>query len=281
MTQNLIVTPEAVTTAGTISYWRLHGAINLSRLHTLWTTAALNPAQLPKAPSPAVALGRAVRMEAGPRMLVRPLAAESTWAIVSETADDATIGYEQLCVVGFSGTAPTFTRTHATPTEYEAMVARIRANFDQQQGELAPEDISVWLVRMAKLLQAVPLRDTGGIYFIPRKDADLWRKISTVIEAVSKHSIFQIPAMRNDEAIRAITDAITQEADAAVSTIAEELTTLGDRALKHRREACDALLAKIAEYDLLLGVQLQCRERVEGLQASIAMALLVANDEVA
>ncbi len=281
MTQNLIVTPESVISAGTISYWRLSGQLNLYRLIGYWPQMGLDPKALPKPPGPAVALGRAVRMEAGPRMLVRPLKDGAIWAIVEETVTSPTsLGHRTLCIVGFRD-EPVFVREHATPTEYEAMVARIRANFDRQKGELAPEDISAWMVRLAKKLNAVPLRDTGGIYFIPRKEADLWRRVATVVEAVSSHSIFQIPAMRNDEAIRAITDAITQEADAAVSTIAEELTTLGDRALKHRREACDALLAKIAEYDSLLGVQLQCRERVEGLQASIAMALLVANDEVA
>jgi len=280
-TQNLIVTPESAQTAGTITYWRLAGQINATRLATAWAERQLNKDMLPGLPGRAVALGRAVKMEAAPRILVRPLKAESTWGIVAESAANESISHSLLYVVGFDGTNPTFTREALSPTEYEATVMRIRANFDRQQGELAPQDISAWMVRLAKKLNAVPLRDTGGIYFIPRKEADLWRHVSSAIESVSAHMVFQIPAMRNDEAIRAITDAITQEADAAVNAIMEELTTLGDRALKTRREACDALLVKIAEYDALLGTQLKCRERVEGLQSSIATAMLVASDEAA
>src|SRR5580692_101007 len=99
MTQNLIVTPEAVISAGTISYWRLSGQINLYRLTGYWTQMGLDPKALPKPPGPAVALGRAVRMEAGPRMLVRPLTEEAAWAIVEETVTAGKIGYRQLCTV--------------------------------------------------------------------------------------------------------------------------------------------------------------------------------------
>jgi hypothetical protein len=51
---------------------------------------------------------------------------------------------------------------------------------------------------------------------------------------------------------------------------------LGGRAMATRRTECAALLAKVAAYDQLLGTQLKCRERVENLQAMIAVAALAA-----
>ena len=215
-------------------------------------------------------------------MLVRPLAIESTWAILEETVNvgGTPISHRHLCTVRFDD-GPIFLREQATPAEYEPLIMHIRQNFDRQRGELAPEDVSMWLVKIAKLLQAVPLRDTGGIYFVPRPNVDRWQCVAKAIESVSAHQVFQIPAMKNDEAIAAITDAITQEAEAAVANVLEKLGDLGDRALKTRRESCDQLLAKISAYDQLLGVQLKCRERVEELQQAIAAAALVAGEEAA
>ncbi len=291
------VTPEAVTTAGAISYWRLSGPIKLDALATAWKAAGLAPVMLPNPPGADVALGRAVHEETGivqvhaarkssadmldgvHRWLVRPLARRGAWALVEETVTKERVEFATLLTVK---SGPTFERVDANPVEYDAIVDRIRANYDKRQGEIEPNDVSSWLVKIATKLQSVPLRDTGGIYFVPRKDVEIWRKVVKTIQSVSDHRVFQIPALKNSEAIDAITDAITQEVDSITATMEAELTRtgeerLGNRAIQTRKKECEMLLAKVAAYDELLGVQLKCRERVENLEAMIATAALAAS----
>ncbi len=280
--QNFIVTPEAVQTAGAISYWRLSGPVTLSALRMAWDAAGLNLDMLPNPPGVDVALGRAVHEEegrigrTGVKWLVRPLAHRGAWSLVEETCVDEKLTYSELLTVK---SGPVFERKNAAPTDYETIVARIRANYDRRQGEIEPNDVSSWLVKIASKLQSVPLRDTGGIYFVPRKDVDIWRRVVTALQSVSAHRVFSIPALKNSEAIDAITDAITQEAETAAKVLEAELgqtgeDALGVRAMKSRQEACETLLAKISAYDELLGVQLKCRERVEMLQAALVSAVI-------
>lgn len=281
MTNNLIVTPEAVSSAGSISYWRLSGPIDLAALTLQWKINKLDEKLLPVAPGDAVALGRAVHEEAVKRVLVRPLARRGMWAVVAESAGEDSVGYATMLTVKFENGAPAFTRVTVAPDDYEACVTRIRAAYDRHRGELAPEDISAWLVKLAGQFQSVPLRDTGGIYFVPRTGVEFWRHAVWIIECVSAHRVFQIPALKNSEAIDAITDAISQEVDRITTAMEAELQqtgedALGERAIETRSHECQALLAKVSAYDELLGAQLKCRSRVENLQAMIATAALAA-----
>jgi hypothetical protein len=112
---------------------------------------------------------------------------------------------------------------------------------------------------------------------------DFWTKAADVVEAVSGkgHQVFRIPAMKNSEAVAAIVDAIQAEAAKVAETMEEELLATGDdqlgkRAVKTRQTDVEALLGKLADYETLLGLQLDVRARVEALQANLAAAAMLA-----
>lgn len=288
MTQNkeYVVTTD-LNTAGRISYWRLSGDLDLVQLAAVWTAQGLDKALLPKPPGDGVALGRAMHEQSGTvtsqvRLLARPLARQA-WALVEETLVKDSLSYETLLSVKFEKGGPVFTRDHASHDRYNTLVASIRSSYDNMKGTLTTNDVSSWLVKLAGQYQSVPLRDTGGIYFVPKTHVDTWDRIVRAITKVSAHSIFQIPALKTAEAIAAITDAVTQECEAIALTIEREMQAgkLGDRALQTRRKECEALLAKVGAYDTLLDVQLKCRERVEVLQATIVATVLAEGSEQA
>jgi hypothetical protein len=289
--RDYLVTPESVATAGAISYWRLSGAINLARLSAAWGTQSLDPKLLPTPPGDEVALGRAVRDQAERRRLVRPLEKRGAWAIVAETAKDDRIDFKTLARVYYDkpegseiGT-PRFVREEATSDMYEALVTNIRGAYERHRGELESNDISGWLVKLGYRLDVVALRDTGGIYFVPRQNVDIWRRVVAAIESVSSHRVFKIPALRNSEAIEAITEAVTAEAVAIVDRLEAELAltgddALGDRALKTRAAECSALLSKVNGYEALLESRLVVAERVLALQGTLAAATLMQGDDI-
>lgn len=287
ITPDYVVTPEAISTAGLISYWRLSGSITLDALTVTWQQQGLDEKLLPKPISRETALGRAVREQAAKRRLVRPLAKHGAWAIVDEVIQNEKPYYETVMTIAYRNSYPDFTcDVGEALSAYQPIVDNITRAYARQQGELDSEDISAWLVKLGNANSSVALRDTGGIYFVPRGNVEHWRKIVAAIESVSSHRVYRIPAMKNSEAIDAITAAVTAEAEGIVLTMEQELQragddTLGQRALKTRAAQCRELLAKVSTYDELLGTQLKVRERIDSMMAMVAAAALVAEQEPA
>ncbi len=287
---------ENIPTAGACTYWKLGSPIKLADLHDAWARQGLLPGDLPKPVGDQVAFGRAVaeqqtsRAKGGRRRSVTTLG-RGAWAVVEETltpqsADEKTgsgaLSYRTLV----HATTQKIERVEATAQESDGLLLSIHAAYDRQQGQLDANDVSGWLIKLANKLDAVSLRDSGGIYFIPRKNVDVWNKIALAVQAASTYKVFRLPAMKNEEAVEAILDAITVEAEAAARAMEDELTKTGDealggRALKSRADSCSALLTKVAGYEELLGVKLQAiSERVMSLKANIVAASL-AGEEVA
>jgi hypothetical protein len=291
-TADYVVTPDSEATAGAISYWRLSGSLALSRLEVAWKAAGLDLALLPSSPEPEVALRRAVAAQQARRRLVRPLAKRGAWVIKDEAvaSDGTDTTYETVARVFFDGgvTFPArIERVEAPDVVFDTVAEGIRAAYYQHRSELQPEDVSVWLVKLAKGQSAVSLRDAGGIYFVPRPAVEFWRQVAGALQAAAEgHHVFRIPALRNDEAIDAILDAITVEAEAEAAAIEADLTAegdqaLGERALATRTKRCAQVLAKVSSYEGLLGVKLETiRERVERLQADVSAASLLAGSIV-
>jgi hypothetical protein len=300
--QNLVVTKEAEGVAGAVSYWRLSGTISLVKLAEKWTEQGLAVDQLPTPTSEIVACGRAVadqqthRNAQGKRRFVTTLARQGAWAIVEETVipaprdkDGKVIGedspptYRRLVQVAFrENKIPAVTAVEATDSEHGLIERTLETSVQHHLGAIDSNDISSWLVRHARKLGAVALRDSGGIYFVPRTNVEIWRKIATAVEAASSHLVFRIPAMRNDEAVAAILDAVITEARDAAQGIEAELQggNLGKRALATRTATCEAVLAKVAAYEELLGVSMDTiKTRVEVLRSDITAAALVTSDE--
>lgn len=279
----LVVLPE-LAECGLISYWRLSGSISLELLAQAWKKLSLDSKLLPKPPGDEVALGRAVRDQASKRRLVRPLSKHGAWAIVDETVVGDQLDYTTILGIVYTENGPRYDR-YALDAQSGGIAAIVAADYARHRSELSPVDISSWLIKLAGSNNAVTLRDTGGIYFVPRTNVPFWRSVVSAVESVSSHRVFKIPAMKNSEAIDAITEAVTAEATRLVATMEEELQqtgddALGDRALVTRANACRALLAKVQSYEELLGVQMsKVVERVEGLQGSIAAAALLVGAE--
>jgi hypothetical protein len=163
------------------------------------------------------------------------------------------------------------------------MRAAISAAFESYRLMLAHSDVSAWLIDMAYKLGAVSLRESGGVYFIPRTNTSIWMKVAAALDAVGS-SVFTIPAMKTAEAVAAITDAITAEAAALSKSIEDEMEktgedALGSRALKTRVNTLEEMIAKVSTYEELIGRQLEIRERVQRLSANVSAAALTAMNE--
>lgn len=286
MTMNLTITPESAAIAGLVTYWRLSGPVTLSQLRTAWEKQGLDVALLPKPPGSTVALGRAVYEQQSKHRLVRPLATRGSWAIVNETVTDDESTYATILTVKHDVHGPVMnsplSAVGITTVDIHAAILRAYA---RHNNELAPEDISAWLIKLAHTQNALALRDTGGIYFIPRTGTEFWRRANLALEEVSAHKVLKIPAMKNDEAVSAILEALSVEANNTITAFERDILktgdeALGERALETRQKECETLLRKVESYETLLGISLgKITGAIGVLQANIVAAALSAGEE--
>lgn len=274
---NNIIATEETKTAGAISYWRLGGETSLAKLTLEWQAVGLDPNLLPGNPSAEVCLRRAVGAVESPTrksLKIRGGDFQGGWALVEIDTTDGHVKTQEILRAKIEGAA---TRIECFGEELANIVLD---RFAALRVELAATDISAWLTKLAKDKgTATSLRESGGVYFVPRAQVEFWSKVAQALQASGAHKVFRIPAMRSEEAVAAILDAVEQEAAKLVQEVEADLEDdkLGSRALDSRKERCDAMLAKIRTYEQLLGVKMVALQgKVEGLAVNVVAASLAA-----
>lgn len=276
----VIALTEDVPTAGAIVWWRLSGAVLIDELEDAWDEAGLEVASLPQPPIGIAALRRAVLEQQTARRLVRRLGDGSGYAVVNEKADGKELDYS----VSVRFTLDAIGQLEHEGTAPQELIDTVRASYRAHQAELSPSDVGTFLVKQVEACDGVRLRDTGGIYFVPNGAMAAWQALSTAMKAASAHQLFEVPALRSEDAVEAVLDAITQEAQQEAATIAQEMQEqdLGARALDNRAERAKAMRTKVQRYEGLLGRSLETlTERLEDLGAQLTVAALKASSKKA
>lgn len=290
-----IVTVEACNEAGATTWWSLSGEVDEAKLHAAWSARTLDPKLLPKATSPHAALRSACMVEGKRRRLVRPLGGGQTgYAIVDEQPSvekTDPLRHRLLATVTLNAIGrPVFSDPEevvpATADDRTRLIesarqipARVTAAYEHALDVLDHDVIGGWLPTLVYAANAVRLRESGGIYFVPRAGLDFWRLAAAALSEVSSNVVYEIPALHTASAVAAVLDALTAEATARTSAAFETIAggERGARGLRSIETDATALLAKLAGYEELLGDKLTAiRARAEEARAAAAAAVLVA-----
>lgn len=291
--KGVVAVDQHVPTAGAIVWWRLSGTVDFEVIKKAWEKAGLDEKDLLTPCSPTTALRRAVDELREKRTLVRPLGRSNGFAIVKEMLTDAhdsaerlgatptvnrELEYDVLCKVMLDDVGRVKVETVGASDDLVNKIAKeVRENFERNLSTLETQDFSCWLVRMMPRLDAVGLREGGGVYFVPHDRVEHVAKVVGVLREVSSHIVNRVPAMRSDDAVEAILDAITQEAEGEAAALERALTEnkLGERGFENRLSHCDLVESKVARYEGLLGKNLDVlREKLEDLRARLTLAVL-------
>lgn len=250
---------------GRITMWSLSGDVTVDAL-----AAALkangSKAIPPEAPSGLVALHRAV--DAVAKSLGRldvHHKGRGEWAIVSKPTEADVLGKPTL-LYAIECNAKIVREGDTEHLEISGQgEEQIRAAYNVAKGVLAPSDIGTWLCDKLVRLGGIALRDSGGVYFLPKQSTPTWDRLRAGLTACSKHRVHTIPAMRSEDAIDAILSAVVADTQAACAKIASDIADgdLGDRGLKNREKLTAELVERLAMYENLLG------KRLDGLRAAI------------
>lgn len=269
--------------AGALLYWQLSGAIEHAALAAAWDAEGLAPEDCPAPPTPALALRLAIQSQAhGGRfarstddgwVLAEPLSdAESSQA---EDGDQrwmaASVLRARLGLADARGHLPLLCEGD------EHLAAIVRAHYEAALVDWPSISASAWLPRyVLGRCDGLALRCTGGFYFIPPAAMERFHRVRRVLEAVSRHKIYLIQALRTEDAVSAILAALKADTDAAVEAAVAE----GDTARKasSRLEVVRGLRDRLVRYEALLG------ERYEDLGQSLdaserALALIALGTE--
>lgn len=295
----IIVVEDGAQIAGRMVWWRLQGTLEHDVLVDAWEAEGLDEKLLPSPPGEHRALRRVLgrlRAASGGRLLVRPLGRGAEgFALINEEADGRTLDHSTVLttvITKATDDAGIYQLDTEPGPQVEVLgVARASWIAGGPQVELQKlfaaactehdsGSTSSWLTWLMPRLQAVCLRDKGGIYFLPRDQLVTWDAVLHVLREVSDHAMFQIPALRTQDAVDAILDAVTQEAAALAQRIEQELNgsdDIGVKALRTRIRYCDEALDKVGRYEALLGAKLDdiCA-RIDDLKVNVSQAILMA-----
>ena len=283
-TNIVIVNDMDPSVAGALTYWMMSGDTSYPALVQALQDRLPNR-RAPSAPSPDKALRRAVVGLRQRRRLVRPLGAKvGGWAIVDEVPLEGTLIHNATCYVKLAAPNNVGELVSVEPADH-TLAPMVRADFVKYLEQLSHGDLSGWLVRTVYRLGAVALRDTGGIYFIPKDSMAEWRLIREVVkEAGHGHEVFTIPALKAEDTVNAVVRALEAEAEQELKYLQEAIAEgeLGARALETRAGKCKSMLMKVRRYDSLLEQnQTNLVAKIEAMQAELVAASLAAEAEEA
>ena len=290
MEHNIVVVDEADgSLVGAIVWWRLSGGLDIDNFSTFWSNTTLHKGWLPTPVGFERAFRRACVSQQGGRRLVRPLESHKGFAIVDELARGSDLSHRQrvnLTLDNLGRIVAQASDDSVLDEDTEALVKTIQESYIWHQDNLTQSDVSAWLCKIMDRIQAVSLRDTGGVYFVPADALAKWELIVGCLRAASAHTVLSVPAMRTEQAVEAALDAIANESLVAIQALEKTLeehnspesdTKLGARALAGRVAAAEKVAKKIAQYESLLGASLpSLTERLTELSANLVMAQMAA-----
>ena len=272
--------------AGLIVWWRLYGKVSDEDMRSIVPPGLTRP----ELPSPSTALRRAAFSQQSKDLLVRPLK-KGGFAFVRETTNaDGILQHETESTVeikyGYGGLAFNTISNGGESYEYKGVVKdefyeKVDEDFNANLTSFDPMDISKWLVDVLEDLTGVPLRNRGGVYFIPADKTEIWLKLVKDLQSVSNHTFYSVPAMKTQEAVEAILDSLQRNAEQEISKVESELEHLGTRALTTRKNIIVNLEKNLSHYEALLGSSLPgLQTKLQSAKALIAQEILSKAEDV-
>jgi hypothetical protein len=262
---------------GAIIWWHLTGAVNSERLRQEWQARGLDAKLFPDLPTPGYALHHTAKKLSEQRRLARPLEGKKGWALVHEHADGDGLDYDMGCRMKLDANDDVV----VDPPDH-ALAKEIKATFERLLREYDHHLIGRWLRDMSRAHRAVCLRETGGVFFVPRDQVESIKRYFAALHTASACRVYEVPAMRSEEAVEAVMDAVAREAEQEAAEMEKALSEmeLGERALQGRAARCQQMIEHVESYEELLGRGLdKLKKRIEDLKANAVAAALSAAAE--
>ncbi|MCC6334311.1 MAG: hypothetical protein IT380_10030 [Myxococcales bacterium] len=268
---------------GDVIWWQLADAeVSRTRLETLWLGAGLDKSLLPEAPTAEKALKTAIReTQVGHLEHLLRLGKEDSnevvFAVVHEAHEaDGSLSYTQEARIKLD-------RLHEqliVDNPSHELVSAVRVAFERLRLNHTSDDVRRSVVRSLRSFSAVALRESGGIYWVPRTYSPKLRQLQQAIETIGSSKVYLLPIHDSSDASRTLGEvaqaSVVQELDALKFEVEGFLQSPPDRpsTLVRRLEAFESLKTKAALYRDILRVQVaDLDEQLARLTGSVEQLL--------
>jgi hypothetical protein len=265
---------------GDMIFWQLSDAsVDRATFEARWATAGLAKELLPEPPTAEKALKTAVREAAvGQQSRLIRVAVENEesliFAVVLEEKhpDTGTLTYTQEARVSMDRAFGTL----GTDNHQHEVVQSIVTRFARLRDTHGADDVRRTITRTLASFNAVTLRESGGIYWVPAPYAKQVRQLQACIEQFGASQVHLLPVHDSADANRALGDVATQslqdELEALKTEVAAFVAQPPERAttLVRRFDAFEQLRGRAALYRDILAVQVKDLDStLDGLTQSV------------
>lgn len=269
---------------GRVVFWSAGGDVALPALVAALASAG-SKAIPPEPVSPKVALHRAVEavadqvgcdallLEAPPADDPKKQRKRGDWAIVRKPTQRTGATGDEVAYPIVASARVNGTILHVDAPSPFAGVELLHTTYEAARNVLASNDVGTWLCAKLRALDALPLKPNGGVYFVPKDRVPQWDLLVSALAKVSTCTVHGIPAMRTQDAVDAILAAITAETRSECTKLAEDIASIGGRALETREGETNKLLSRLERYEGLLGTRLDdLRAAIDETRSAVATA---------
>lgn len=278
--------------AGELVWWELSGVMEFKPLSQAWVEAGLNPSLLPSLCEPKTALRYAANAVAGSRkngqnVIARPLKGDGdkAYALVLEAPQGKKYRSAHMLTAYLTPRGDITFEVPETVNQdkfgewLNGMRTRMTEEFKLYLRSLSHHEASEWLKGLVRHLDAITMRDRGGVYFIPRAERAEWDEMKKVIRSHSRHVVHSIPCVHTEEVVTSVTHGVIAEIRQEAETIARQLEEgkLAARALESRQAKLAELRDKVRRYSAALGISMNdATDILDDIDASVAQEMLKA-----
>lgn len=265
----MLVEREIVRPGGAVTFWRLE------KTGLEAAQEALKPCGVTvKAPQPSAALRTAME-GLFPKLLIRPLAGQSGYCVVEEKKGSRDNAYGTLGSAWF-GDPQNPVYPGEAPIEVDGALSFYSTNaaYHAERQKATPVEIAEALKNYVLSRSGIPLRDMGGVYWMPPDSVGGWRKVADALDACRGGTIYNVTINADTDSAAALNVLVRDHlVDEAKRIVAEHRSAdLGKRALQARIEALDGMVKNTRGYEQVL------EDSLADLRAAITSAKIELTD---
>jgi hypothetical protein len=230
---------------------------------------------MPKQQTPKAVLNAAlVALYANKTTLIRPLSKKNGFTVVSEDRGQDENRYDSRYTFEVDDDGNV-----SSPSAPWAEVCRVRDQYKKSAGVVPAKAITNLLTTAVSRLSGIPLRESGGVYWIPRDKLDDWATYARIVEKAGTGTMVHVMQTAADaSSLRAIKEGILADIQSDVDQIMKDIETgdLHEAALEAREARADSLRKRLLEYEGILGETLgDMRKVLDITKESISEAVVM------
>lgn len=128
---------------------------------------------------------------------------------------------------------------------------RLSQEYVRNQKELSSTSVGVCLADVARVMGAIPLREAGGVYWLPDDKLDAWQEFAKDVERAGDNRVYVLKVKATPEMVRCVGDFLCVMAETQISEMmtALEKEEVAASVVTTRRKRLDVLTSQIKDFE--------------------------------